>query len=148
MKLLVHGSQFLYNFSQRMFGEFYCHNCHHGWSSGNAWAGKGQKCKTCQRMVFPKSLRPLKPQSHDDDKNRKPHQQDLCQKCQELGYNCRNYVPPPSSTSGLSLASGNTAFAYSVQRLPTATASATFRTRHPSSTTTVTTSTDVNCIIL
>ena len=130
-----------------MFGEFYCHYCHHGWSSGNAWAGKGQRCKMCQTMVFPKSLRPLKPQPYDDDKNRKPHQQDLCQKCQELGYNCRNYIPPPSQ-SGPPLTGGTTAIAYRVERVSTATASATFRTKHPSTTTTISTSTDVNCTIL
>ena len=79
---------------RRMFGEFYCKTCQHRWSSGNAWPGKGQKCKTCLRMVLPKSLRPLKPQPYNKD--RKPHKRGFCQMCQELRYDCRDYIPPPS----------------------------------------------------
>ena len=79
---------------RRMFGQFYCENCQHRWSSGNAWPGKGQKCKTCLRMVLPKSLQPLKPQPHNKDC--KPHKRGFCQMCQDLGYDCRDYIPPPS----------------------------------------------------
>jgi len=81
---------------QRMFGEFYCQHCHRRWSSGVAWQGKGQQCKTCRRMVLPKSLRPLQSQRthNSDDEDRKPHQGNLCQMCQELGFNCRQYNPP------------------------------------------------------
>ena len=124
-----------------MFGEFYCQYCRCGWSSGNAWEGKGQQCKTCQRMVLPKSLRPLNAQFHGSDKDRKPHKRNLCQKCQELGYDCRNYVP---SLSGHPSTCTNTTTSRR-KRQSTARASATFRTNQ---TTTVTSSTDLNCTIL
>ena len=77
-----------------MFGQFYCQHCWHKWSSGNAWPGKGQKCKTHLRMVHPKFLQPLKPQPYNKD--HKPHKRGFCQMCQELGYDCRDYIPPQS----------------------------------------------------
>jgi len=75
-----------------MFGEFRCTGCIHTWYSGNAWEGKGQQCLQCKRMILPASLRPLQYQFHNDE-DRKPHIQELCEKCQELGYNCREYTP-------------------------------------------------------
>ena len=125
---------------QRMFGEFYCQYCHYGWSSGNAWAGKGQQCKMCQRMVLPRSLRPLNAQPYDSDKDRKPHKRNLCQKCQELGYDCRNHVPSLSRHPSTTSVATNRR-----QQRSTAIAGATFRTKQ---TTTITSSTDLNCAIL
>ena len=43
-------------------------------------------------MVLPTRLRPLRPRFHSDE-NRKPHEERLCQKCQELGHCCRDYNP-------------------------------------------------------
>ena len=74
-----------------MFGEFYCEDCDNKWYSGNAWKGKGQQCNQCEKMIQPTSLKPLRRPGYLAPK--KPHQQDLCQKCQELGYNCQNYRP-------------------------------------------------------
>ena len=75
-----------------MFGEFHCEDCKHKWYSGNAWEGKGQQCLQCKKMILPLSLRPLLHRFHNDE-DRKPHKQELCEKCQELGYNCRQYTP-------------------------------------------------------
>ena len=74
-----------------MFGEFCCEDCNRSWFSGNAWEGKGQQCLQCQKMILPTTLRPLLHRYHNKD--RKPHVQELCEKCQELGYNCRDYTP-------------------------------------------------------
>lgn len=43
-------------------------------------------------MILPTSLKPLRFQFHNDE-DRKPHVQELCEQCQELGYNCREYTP-------------------------------------------------------
>ena len=45
---------------------------------------------------MPHDIQPLRP-SYGTHKVTKPHQSDLCQKCIELGYNCRGYVPPANS---------------------------------------------------
>ena len=42
---------------------------------------------------MPSDIRPLRPSGRFTDVQ-KPHESDLCQKCIELGHNCRNYVPP------------------------------------------------------
>lgn len=74
-----------------MFGEFFCGKCARKWYSGNAWEGKGQQCRGCNSMVHPTSLRPLRPSSGYQAKE--PHDQVRCQMCQELGRNCKEYIP-------------------------------------------------------
>lgn len=70
-----------------MFGEFTCPKCQRSWKSGNAWEGKGQKCNKCDKLVYPQNLRPLLPRM--GEKKSEPHDQERCQMCQELGYNCK-----------------------------------------------------------
>ena len=41
---------------------------------------------------MPRDLRPLRPSKHFT--TQKPHDTERCQKCIELGHNCRDYVPP------------------------------------------------------
>lgn len=48
---------------------------------------------------MPIDIRPLKP--HKVHVDPKPHLTDLCQRCIELGQNCRDYVPPPNAVSEL-----------------------------------------------
>ena len=74
-----------------MFGEFFCGKCVRKWYSGNAWEGKGQQCRVCNLMVHPTSLRPLQPSPGYQAKE--PHDQARCQMCQELGHNCKEYIP-------------------------------------------------------
>ena len=74
-----------------MFGEFFCGKCVRKWYSGNAWEGKGQQCRECNLMVHPTSLRPLRPSPGYQAKE--PHDQARCQMCQELGRNCKEYIP-------------------------------------------------------
>ena len=42
-------------------------------------------------------LQPLKPGRRFSEP--KPHVSELCQKCIELGHNCKNYVPPQTDES-------------------------------------------------
>lgn len=72
-----------------MFGQFYCSQCSRRWFSGNAWEGKGQECVKCGRMCLPESLRPLRYRRHDPDDVKKPHIQECCEMCKELGKNCQ-----------------------------------------------------------
>ncbi|KAG2430845.1 hypothetical protein HXX76_009819 [Chlamydomonas incerta] len=87
-----------YQGHERMFGKFRCTSCGRRWQSGNSWANKGQMCKRCDILVYPYSQEPLEKLEDDDriiDPN-KPHPQELCQMCQELGYPCtskRVWVP-------------------------------------------------------
>ena len=79
---------------QRKFGTYYCEDCHRTWMSGNSWKGVGQQCRQCQAMFLPHTLDPLQRSSyHDPDIYKPPHQQALCGKCKELGYNCESYTP-------------------------------------------------------
>jgi hypothetical protein len=49
----------------------------------------GQECKDCVINVYPYKQVPLqKVQDSAIDAN-KPHPQELCEKCQQLGYSCR-----------------------------------------------------------
>ncbi|EDO49453.1 predicted protein, partial [Nematostella vectensis] len=83
-----------YQGKRRVFGEFTCHQCSRSWQSGNSWANTGQKCQTCDIMIYPHHQRPLERSSKDDedkiDKS-KPHPQSLCEKCRQLGRPCTNY---------------------------------------------------------
>lgn len=74
---------------KRLFGEFFCADCSRGWKSGNSWEGKGQECRQCSRLVYPRSLRPLKPPTFTE--RREPHDQERCQMCKELGQNCKAF---------------------------------------------------------
>lgn len=84
---------------KRKFGRFNC-TCGNSWASGNAWAGKWQKCLKCDEQVTAADLRPLKPSGRHSNEP-KPHISELCQKCIELGpgRNCKDYVPPSTDES-------------------------------------------------
>ncbi|CAG0898292.1 unnamed protein product [Cyprideis torosa] len=79
-----------YQGKKRCFGEYRCSRCHRKWMSGNSWANKGQECIKCRIIVYPHKQRPLdKPDGLDVSDQSKVHPQDLCEKCRELGYYCR-----------------------------------------------------------
>ena len=73
-----------------MFGEFFCKKCDRRWSSGNAWEGRGQQCKRCLTNILPHTLRRLWRPQHLADHEQKPHMEELCEKCKELGHSCRS----------------------------------------------------------
>ena len=75
---------------KRKFGEFTCSACDRSWKSGNAWEGKQQQCQDCHKWNLPRVLRPLRPPHFPPDGIQKPHPEDKCEKCRELGYYCRN----------------------------------------------------------
>ncbi|KAG2496077.1 hypothetical protein HYH03_005995 [Edaphochlamys debaryana] len=100
-----------YQGPKRVFGSFKCPDCTRKWLSAFSWADKGQECQRCGTMVYPYEQRPLKkretPEGEEgvgegegavDDPevakllakidSLKPHPEELCQKCQELGYPC------------------------------------------------------------
>ena len=78
-----------------MFGKYDC-SCGHNWASGNTWIGKWQKCQICESEVMPSDVRPLKP-SRAVREDQKPHDTERCQKCLELGYNCRDHPSEPET---------------------------------------------------
>ena len=70
-----------------MFGRFKCPECFNEWVSASAWSGYTQECKECGGEAEAYHLRRLRPKKHDGQKG-KPHRQDLCEKCEELGCDC------------------------------------------------------------
>ena len=81
-----------------MFGEFTCSLCDRSWKSGNAWEGRKQQCQDCHTWNLPVVLRPLRPPPrHLFDRIQKPHPEEKCERCKELGYNCRN---APTASAG------------------------------------------------
>ena len=88
---------------QRMFGEFHC-PCGNTWSSGYAWMewnkkGKKwvdswQKCRRCDREVYPTSLQPLR--YTGGNASQKPHDSANCEMCQKYG-DCRSLIIYKSS---------------------------------------------------
>ena len=83
-----------------MFGTYYCDDCDRTWMSGNSWKGVGQQCRECGTMYLPHTLDPpQRSRSFEPGRSKPPHQQDLCGKCEELGYNCETYVPPDTEVA-------------------------------------------------
>ena len=79
--------------NKRLFGKFCCTKCpFQEWVSGNSWKGYTQQCKSCYTHVLPYYLNTLKYQEDMTRDHDKPHRQDLCAKCEELGYNCRDDI--------------------------------------------------------
>ncbi|KAL5254231.1 hypothetical protein ACHWQZ_G013866 [Mnemiopsis leidyi] len=79
-----------YQGQRRVFGHFQCPGCNRGWMSGNSWANTGQMCNRCDIMVYPHQQKPLERVAGDEDKCDRniSHPQELCGKCQRLGYPC------------------------------------------------------------
>ncbi|ESN93549.1 hypothetical protein HELRODRAFT_88534, partial [Helobdella robusta] len=76
-----------YQGKKRCFGEFKCPKCKRKWVSGNSWANIGQDCIKCKINVYPHKQRPLEKCSYKS--SHQLHQQNLCEKCRNLGYSCR-----------------------------------------------------------
>ena len=70
----------------KAFGFYQC-KCGSRWTSGNSWADETQDCKGCGKAIIPYKQQPLEPKS-TEDKVTKPHEQELCSKCQKLGHLC------------------------------------------------------------
>ena len=81
-----------------MFGTYYCDDCDRTWMSGNSWKGVGQQCRECEIMYLPHKLDPLQPPVSFGIV-KPPHQQHLCGKCKELGYDCKTHVPPDTEVA-------------------------------------------------
>ncbi|CAM4712409.1 unnamed protein product [Leuciscus chuanchicus] len=76
---------------ERCFGEYQCPKCKRKWMSGNSWADMGQECIKCHINVLAHKQTPLeKPDGLDKSDLKKEHLQHLCEKCQQLGQNCRD----------------------------------------------------------
>jgi hypothetical protein len=75
--------------SERAYGYYRC-LCGSWWTSAYSWADKSQKCKKCGTDIIPYKQEPLKSRddNNDEDRQRKPHIQSLCEKCRELGRLC------------------------------------------------------------
>lgn len=71
-----------------MFGKFQCPECSNEWASASAWEGYEQGCKQCDGKAEAFDLRRLKPKRDGSEGEDKRHLQELCDKCQELSYNC------------------------------------------------------------
>jgi len=79
--------------SRIQFGYFKC-LCGHSWESGQVWEGKRQTCKKCNRDIHPQDTTPLQGSEYNGGlDNHNPHIEELCEMCNELGYNCKSFSP-------------------------------------------------------
>ncbi|KAL0871440.1 hypothetical protein ABMA27_005167 [Loxostege sticticalis] len=79
-----------YQGKRRGFGAYRCDQCRRSWMSANSWANCAQDCKTCNIPVYPHRQMPLKkPGGLDKCDPKKEHRSELCEKCRQLGRNCR-----------------------------------------------------------
>lgn len=79
-----------YQGPHRCFGYFKCEECGRDWASGNSWADTGQQCQVCGVMVYPWKQQRLEKDEQGIIDTSKHHPQELCEKCQQLGYYCRD----------------------------------------------------------
>ena len=83
-----------YSGSEPCFGEYYCVQCDRCWKSSKSYIGKYQKCSRCLFKCWPVKQREkertlnYRREGKEERRKSKPHQSDLCQRCQELGYPC------------------------------------------------------------
>ena len=78
-----------YQGKKRSFGIFECSKCKRKWRSACSWANKYQECINCVSEVYPHKQFPLK-RNNKKDISRRPHQEQLCQKCKKLRRCCLN----------------------------------------------------------
>jgi hypothetical protein len=78
----------------KSFGWFVC-GCGQCWRSAHAVKNKWQQCTRCKRKHWPEFMwvnehhdRPRDSDENARENNGKPHRQDLCQACIELGVGC------------------------------------------------------------
>ncbi|XP_004928470.1 zinc finger CCHC domain-containing protein 24 [Bombyx mori] len=69
------------------FGKYIC-VCGNAWSSRKSWPQKYQICTRCRKKVYARTQRPLRSSDWTNNKNSRDHLSNLCQMCQELGYDC------------------------------------------------------------
>lgn len=76
--------------THRVYGYYKC-ICNNKWDSANSWANKWQKCKKCEKRIYPYLQKKL--DAHDpniESDMTKPHDRNRCEKCISLGRLCRN----------------------------------------------------------
>ncbi|XP_047476315.1 zinc finger CCHC domain-containing protein 24-like [Penaeus chinensis] len=80
-----------YQGNRRVCGYFECRKCSKRWFSANSWANCNQKCKSCNTDVYP--YKQVKREKSDNPpKEIRPHPQEMCQKCRQLGFFCGSRV--------------------------------------------------------
>ena len=72
---------------KRFYGQFRCEDCGHEWHSGHTWEGYRQECNKCYLKNWPEEVYHLEQSAGPISEE--PHREDLCEKCQMLGYNCQ-----------------------------------------------------------
>mmetsp|Transcript_62956 Transcript_62956/g.73266 ORF Transcript_62956/g.73266 Transcript_62956/m.73266 type:complete len:267 (+) Transcript_62956:1344-2144(+) len=88
---VAHLTPFQGSPSHRIFGEFRC-RCGKSWRSAGTYTDTWQKCKSCERKIYPFKQHILLAHADSDDEDeaieKRPHDVARCGKCQELGRLC------------------------------------------------------------
>lgn len=85
-----------YTGEQPCVGNFYCKVCNKTWISISSWKGFFQQCYKCKSKGIDSNCYPFKlrsvppPRRHGNDFSRGADHVRLCQKCIQLGRDCRN----------------------------------------------------------
>ena len=75
--------------NKKMSGAFNCSDCGKYWRSASCWPNNYQICSCCYNQVYPTDLKPQGYRKFNlTEKSELPHRQELCGKCEELGYCC------------------------------------------------------------
>ncbi|CAB3248434.1 unnamed protein product [Arctia plantaginis] len=79
--------------SKACYGEYTCPRCGHSWHSILSWPNVCQACRKCKTNARPRNQREVRSSdiTRRNDYYHK-HPQELCQRCQQLGYQCSNSI--------------------------------------------------------
>ena len=86
---LRHLTPFQGESSHPVFGHFRCSNCERPWQSGASWKDSWQQCSVCETHVYPHEQREPEKPSRDGRDPQAPHDMKRCQRCCEMGRDCR-----------------------------------------------------------
>ena len=76
--------------NEPLYGHFKCEHCYRTWTSAYSYRGYGQKCMKCG--VDTLYHRPHLISYHKYGSGRdKEHRQEFCEKCEEMGQNCKKH---------------------------------------------------------
>lgn len=71
----------------RVFGYYQC-VCGRAWPSARSWKDSWQKCQSCQSCIYPYEQNLLMEGDKEDDEDKRPHDQERCERCLKLRTLC------------------------------------------------------------
>lgn len=79
---------------RKWYGYYRCPKCKRTWQSAFSWVNKFQKCKGCEKPVYPyrqdefQRREDSSSDDNEDESSKRPHDQARCEKCKYLEHPC------------------------------------------------------------